>query len=228
MLPPVTSCQLPLTTHISFLSPACFGFFVSIVFAPPFYYFLPQLTFVSRSRAVNGNLLHLFFSVSGFVFHTSVSPMTADRLKGAIFMTFKFFNIQASLDSVTVSLFVWLFVLIWQIIRNKNKRTLIVRRAGLSRHPLIAISNLFICTQNLNNHPPIHSVSPWNICRCFHAYICRRNVFANAPDIFLFFWNHCGHFLFFCDAHVILVLCISNFLFCKTLKRWNVFSLSKW
>ena len=65
-----------------------------------------RLTFVSRSRAVNENLLHLFFSVSGFVFHTSVSPMTADRLKGNIFMTFKFFNIQASLDSVTVSLFV--------------------------------------------------------------------------------------------------------------------------
>ena len=44
-------------------------------------------------------------------------------------------------DSVTVSLFAF-WLLIWQI-RNKNKRTLIVRRAGLSRYYILCIWAIF-------------------------------------------------------------------------------------
>ena len=95
MLPPVTSCQLPLTTHISFLSPACFGFFVSIVFAPPFYYFLPPDICQPLSSCQREFATPVLFCFR-ICFPHICFPMTADRLKGDCCRFYEFFNIQAS------------------------------------------------------------------------------------------------------------------------------------
>ena len=152
MLPPVTSCQLPLTTHISFLSPNsglfrifCFNWFCATFLLFPAAADICQPLSSCQREFATPVLFCFRICFPHICFPDDRRPTQR-----------------------------WLLPFLWPLSFFLT-----------SRHPLIAISNLFICTQNLNNHPPIHSVSPWNICRCCAPpSICRRNVFANAPDVF--------------------------------------------
>ena len=103
MLPPVTSCQLPLTTHISFLSPnsSLFRIFCFNCFCATFLLF-PANWHLSALLELSTGICYTCSFLFPDLFSTHLFPRwppTDSKVTVAIFMTLKFFfNIQASPD----------------------------------------------------------------------------------------------------------------------------------
>ena len=98
MLPPVTSCQLPLTTHISFLSPnsGLFRIFCFNCFCATFLLFPAAADICQPLSSCQREFATPVLFCFRICFPHICFPMTADRLKGDCCRFYEFFNIQAS------------------------------------------------------------------------------------------------------------------------------------